>query len=246
MKRFVRPIHKAAVFLLIIPLWSWGQTPDFTAVASPPYQTLQGNFQKVNDRDGQVDSSSGIFFVKKMDYMYLEVTHPIHQIMVIEGNVTLVYYPERKLAYRITSKNPAMLPFVPKLIAALRSEIGFDNLGLKLEKQELLGDTLISYWISPDPEKNIGRYQMIQVNDQPVQIFYTTPDSLFASKLVFQNYRPVGDLILPHKIVSESVSTRGVTIEKVYFSQLKKDVPLPTRVVRFDLPDDVAVEEKEW
>ncbi|NOX36084.1 MAG: hypothetical protein GXO78_00955 [Calditrichaeota bacterium] len=224
----------------------FGQSLDFASVSSLPYQTLQGSFQKVNDRDGQVDSSSGTFYVKKMEYMYLEVTHPIHQIMVIEGNETLIYYPDRKLAFRLKSKNPVLMPFIPQLIASQRADIGFDNLGLKLEKQEFQGDSLISYWISPDPEKNIGRYQMIQVNDLPIQIFYVSPDSMFASKILFTAYRQVDDLMLPHRIITENVSVKGVTIERIYLTDLKKNLPLPPEIVQFDLPDDVTVEEKEW
>ncbi len=224
----------------------FSQSLNFTTVSSLPYQTLQGSFQKVNDRDGRIDSSSGVFYVKKMDYMYLEVTHPIHQIMVIEGNETLIYYPERRLAYRLKSKNPVLMPFIPQLIASQRADVGFDNLGLKLEKQKFQGDSLLSYWVSPDPDKSIGRYQMIQVNDLPIQIFYVSPDSMFASKILFAAYRQVDDLMLPHQIITENVSVKGVTIEKIYLSNLKKNQPLPSEIVQFDLPDEVTVEEREW
>ena len=211
-----------------------------------PFQTISGEFLKIYERNNVIDSVYSRFYFNSTPFMYIETKKPFHQIMIIKQKETLVYYPNRKLAYRLTSERPPLFPAISYLIAFFHAEEGFSNLGLNLQQQDFRGDTLITIWGSPDPKKKFGHYRLLQVNDQTIEVTYTSPDTSIINVLRFNDFTQINQVVLPQTIVSEQTSPKYYSIETIRLSGLKINLSIPPEYVNFQVPEDTKVVEKEW
>ncbi len=240
------------IFLLFFILWfssisiTNGQQLNEATPEVFPFQTISGKFLKIFERNNVIDSVYSQFYFKSTPFMYIETHTPFHQIMIIEKNITLVYYPKRKLAYRLKSDRPPLFPAISYLIAFFHTEEGFANLGLNLQQQDFRGDTLITLWGSPDPKKKFGHYQLIQVDDKTLKVTYTSPDTSNINVLRFDDFVTLDNIVLPMTIVSEQTSTNNYSIETIYLQDVKINLPIPPQYLNFNLPQDTKVIEKEW
>ncbi len=211
-----------------------------------PFQTLQGTFQKIFDRNGVADTVESQFYFQNTPFMFIETHSPFHQIMVIKNNETLIFYPRRQLAYQLSSERPPLLPAISYLVVYFNAEEGFANLGLNLTRQEFKGDTLITYWASPDPKKPIGLYRLAQYNERTIQVTYTSPDTSIINILSFKNFITLEGITLPQFIVSEKTSPKHYTVETVLLKKLKINLPIPAEYLNFTVPGGTKVVKKKW
>lgn len=176
----------------------------------------------------------------------VEVTYPLHQLMHIEANITIIYYPELSKAFRLESANPVILPLVLGLLAAIRPDYGLSDLGFKLSRQEMRGDTVTALWTHPKARNKIGEYRIAEMNDRLVYTRYESPDTRNHVKTNFTDYVNVSGIFFPTKISSEILNPAGHSLEKVIIEDLKVNPKIPNHIIKFKLPNDVSVEKKKW
>lgn len=210
------------------------------------FSTLYGRFSRTFERNNNVETIKGEFYYSASGRILVEVSSPLHQIMIIEANITTIYYPESKRAFRLESANPVILPLVPGLMAAIQSDYGLADIGFKLSSQQMRGDTLVCLWSHPKERDKIGDFKIAQVNDRLAYTFHESPDSLTRSKTTFSNYIAVGDIFFPTDIFSEIHSPIDNSKERVTLSELEMDVEIPPHISNFRIPEDVTVEKKKW
>ncbi len=211
-----------------------------------PFQTLQGTFIKTFERNGVADTVESQFYFKNTPFMFIETQFPFHQIMIIRNKETTVYYPNRQLAYQLTSERPPLMPGISYLIVYFNAEAGFANLGLNLSRQEFKGDTLITFWTSPDPKKPIGQYQLVQHNERTLRVTYTSPDTSVINVLSFSDFVTLDDITLPQRIVSEKTSPQFFTVESIQFKNLKINLAIPPKYLNFTVPKGTKLIKKQW
>lgn len=210
------------------------------------FSTLYGRFSRTFERNNNAETIKGEFYYSASGRIMVEVSSPLHQIMIIEANITTIYYPESKKAFRLESANPVILPLVPGLMAAIRSDYGLAEIGFKLLNQQMHGDTVICLWSHPKERDKIGDFKIAQVNDRLAYTFHESPDSLNRSKTMFSNYIAVSGIFFPTDIFSEIHSLTGNSKERVTLSELKMDAEIPPHITNFRIPEDVIVEKKKW
>lgn len=211
-----------------------------------PFSSIQGEFTKISERNEVADTITSSFYFVDKPYMYILTRAPHYQIMVIDKNLTTIYYPKRQLAYRLKSENTPLLPAVNFLIIFFNAEEGLTNLGFQLEKQDIIGDTLISTWKLPNSKKPIGKFQLIQVDDKLIEVTYTSPDTSVINLIDYKDFSTIDNLTFPMTIISETILPNEYSMETYRFKNIKIDLPIPEEYLNFSLPEKIKVVEKEW
>ena len=198
------------------------------------------------ENNTNADTIRGDFHFSAPSRLFLEVTYPLHQIMLIEKNITLIFYPEKSKAFRFESVNPVKLPLVTGLIATARPDFGMKDYGLQLMEQKVIGDTIFSYWSHPQVRDRIGDYTIAEVDEHLVYSFYSSPDKSHFSKTLFEEHQYTFGFNLPTIIRSEIRVNHVDALEIVYLADLQINKPLPDGIINFQLPNGINVVEKEW
>jgi len=210
------------------------------------FTTLYGHFRRTFTAASLVDTTEGDFYYLGPQKMFIEVTYPLRQIMLIEGKVTTIFYPLERTAFRLESENPAILPLIPGLMAAIRPDFGLGDLGFTLYSQEMRGDTVVSSWSHPKARSKIGDYKIAEVKDRLAYTLYVSPDSSNRNRTNFSNYLALGGVSFPTRISSAAQSTAGKAFELVTLSGLKMNLEIPPAVANFQIPADVTVTKRKW
>ena len=74
-----------------------------TLINQSEISTLSGSFARTFEGEVHLDSTCGEFYYLGSDKMLIDVHYPLHQSMMIEGNITTIYYPELEKAFRLES-----------------------------------------------------------------------------------------------------------------------------------------------
>lgn len=209
-------------------------------------KTLSGVFSRTFAGEQGIDSTSGAFYYLDSNKMYIQVNYPLHQIMYIEANITTIYYPESKKAFRLESVNPVILPLIPGLLAAIRPDYGLGDLGFELGNQTIKGDTVIASWTHPKAKKKMGAFKIAEVNDRLVYTQYQLPNKVIRMKTTFSNYENVSGVFFPTEIYAKIFNPDGISFEKVLIEDLELNQKIPDHIVNFKIPGDVVVENKKW
>lgn len=244
MRRITRTIAFVMIFLILTGIQKLqAQQP---AMGKDNFSTLYGQFSRTVDENSLTDSTQGEFYYVGSSKMYIEVNHPIHQIMTFSNRTMVLYYPESKQAFLFKTSNPMILPLVPGLKAAIRADYGLKEMGLRLEDQKIRGDTLISYWAHPKGRDKLGQYKVVEVKDRLQQTEFEIPDLTIRNITTFTDYIEVSGMIFPSHIISDISNAEGFVIEKVTLKNLKVDLKIPDHVRKFSIPKDVKIVERKW
>jgi outer membrane lipoprotein-sorting protein len=220
--------------------------PNRTHWPADEFSTLYGHFRRTFAGHNSADTTEGEFYYLGPGKMHVEVSYPLRQIMVIEANVTTLYYPLARTAFRLESDNPAILPLVPGLMAAIRPDYGLTELGFQLSGQKMRGDTVIAIWSHAKARKKIGNFTIAESKDRLAYTLYVSPDSLTRNKTNFSDYVEAGGIFFPTRIASVIQSPAGKAVETVVLSRLKVNLEIPPQIANFKIPEDVTVTKRKW
>jgi outer membrane lipoprotein-sorting protein len=220
--------------------------PSRTFWTEDEFSTLYGHFHRTFTGHSGADTTAGEFYYLGPGKMHIEVNYPLRQTMVIEANVTTIYYPVARTAFRLESDNPAILPLVPGLMAAIRPDYGLTGLGFQLSSQNMRGDTVIAIWSHAKARKKIGTFTVAESKDRLAYTLYLSPDSLTRNKTNFSNYVEVGYIFFPTQIASVIQSPAGKAVETVVLSGLKVNLEIPLQIASFKIPENVTVTKRKW
>jgi len=172
---------------------------------------------------------------------------PLNQWMILENNIMLIYYPDKKKAIRIKSKNPVSLPFFHSFIGLVDENLGLAKLGYTIDKNELHGDTLFVYWKPPKKAENIlGEFILSLKNNIIVSTKSKDPKGKTIIKTSYNSFIEHDNQFFPLEIKSVIYSGNNVTTESIIYNNPVFDESLPKQISQFTLPDDIEVKEVEW
>jgi len=215
--------------------------------ARPGISNLSGSFTRTYSTQSQKDSVSGAFCFFDMKKTYLDIRYPLHQIMFIENNVLLIYYPESRKAFRLESASPVALPLIPGLLSAIRPDYGLSLIGFKVVDQKMRGDTLVTYWSNPAAADKLGRFELSQCGNRLLSSTYFSSDSKTCTRTLFGAYvAPRGGYSFPASIRTIVRTGETVSTENVYLRDLVINGAIPRDALEFKIPDDVKVIRKKW
>ena len=75
------------------------------------FNAISVEFTRNMKSDNTIEKVKGIIYYDTTNTT-LEITYPINQWMILEGNQILIYYPDEKKAIEITSQSLGTLPFL--------------------------------------------------------------------------------------------------------------------------------------
>lgn len=250
-KKSIKIVFIFAIHLLLVSsVWAPKGAGQATGPGSHPvtgdFATLSGFFTRSFKVDNSSDSIRGNFYFLGSNKMHIEVNYPLHQIMIIESNITTIYYPDSREGVRLESANPVVLPLVPGLMMAVRSDYGLSDAGFKLDRQEMRGDTLVSFWLHAKQPDKVGVFRIAECNDRLVYSHFTAVKNQIENKTTFSNHVLRKGISLPTHIVSIGKSPNGNSHEKIILENLRVNEPISASVQHFRIPADARIENKKW
>lgn len=207
--------------------------------------TLSANFERKVVTQSLSEITEGVVYYQEAKRVILEVTSPLHQMMVFNEDETIIYYPEEKKAFQIKEKNALKtLSFFQMFIGGLKEDYGLSEAGYTLKRYEKKEDILYTYWKPPKKMKKILGVAILGTKkDRFVYMETRMPDDKPAIKIFFNDHIRFGDKYLPCQIYTETYRTSGVVKEYITYSDVKFNSPFPERILNFRIPDSVDIKE---
>lgn len=234
------------------------QQRDLLREVSKNAPAVHASFSRVFENPVRRDSVAGEFFFFQPRTLYLNVEHPVHQIMVVDNveNVTKVYYPEKKHGYILKGSRPTTLPIVSGVLTAIQPDYGLSEMGFEIYDQETASDTLLTYWRRPEEEREKKeteespprRFVLAHQGNRITRAVLTLPSTDGTATTRFSDHVQAheGTHAVPTVIETKTINAAGEAVEKIVFRNLEIDPTIPSSVENFKIPDDAAVERKEW
>lgn len=241
----MRNLTKAQLALVLSLVFCSLATRLAAQEPNAPFSTVSGHFELYRTSGNAVDSTTGDFYYFGPEKMLINVRQPLDQFLLIEKTVISIYYPDDHRAFRLESEKPPLLPIVPGLLAALRSDNGIAEYGFKVKSQKMKADTIITRWFHPKLKK-VGHYDIAEIDRRLAWTNYEMPKSDMRLFTYFQDYQVIDGINFPHRISSKLWNKEGLTLEEVAFSKIIPDAEFSDKIQNFRIPDDVPIEYKKW
>ncbi len=211
-------------------------------------QTLALDFQRITEETGKPkEVISGHLYFQQPYWMYVDVTSPVHQIMLSEKRQLLIFYPESKQAFRIRTKKDNPPIFVQGLLASLREDFGLEEMGYKLTGHKTLGDTLVTIWVPPsDKAKVLGKFTLKIVNNRLVEARTASANGTTQTVSRYSTYKKFGRFWLPLRIATQTGDAWHRKKEVLVYKNVQLNVVVPDSLLRFSIPPKVPVKELTW
>ncbi len=209
--------------------------------------TISLEFQRKVVIGDSTEIVKGIVYYQAPQKMFVQVQEPVNQIMLINGGTMLIYYPVEQKAFRIKAKGPIPMPFIQTVLSVMKDDYGLTEMGYTLAKHEKKGETLYTYW---DPPRKLKKYLETFVLGTVDGVLVYTETRAAKGKAIaksfYKNHIELAGKRFPLEIHSETIEGSKRTKEFVIYSDVKLNASLPDKVVNFQIPDSVPIEEVEW
>ena len=209
--------------------------------------TISLKFERKVVQDDSTEIVKGVVYYQAPLKAFIEVQEPVKQIMLVDGEVMLIYYPVEKKAFRIKAKGLIPMPFIQNILSIMKDDYGLTETGYTLTKHERKGDTLYTYWAPPRKlKKHLGKFILGTANGVLVYAEAKNPKGKTAAKSFYKKHIELAGKQFPLEVRSEIFGGPKRTEEFVTYSEVEFNISLPDRVTSFKLPDSVPVDEVEW
>lgn len=214
---------------------------------SQKVDTISLKFERKVVQNDSTETAKGIAYYQAPQKVFIDVQDPVSQIMLVNGEVMLIYYPVEKKAFRIKAKGAIPMPFIQGILSVMKDDYGLTEMGYTLTKHEKKGDTLYTYWDPPEKLKeNMGKFILGTANGILVYAEARKSKGKATAKSFYSKHIELAGKQFPLEVRSEIVDGNSRMEESVSYSDVKLNISLPDRVTGFKLPDSVPVEEVEW
>lgn len=217
------------------------------AYGTEKLDTISLKFERKVVQDDSTEIVKGIAYYQAPLKVFIEVNEPVKQIMVVDGEVMLIYYPVEQKAFRIKAKGLIPMPFIQNILSIMKDDYGLTETGYTLTKHERKGDTLYTYWTPPRKlKKYLGKFILGTADGVLVYAEAKNPKGKTAAKSFYKKHIELAGKQFPLEVRSEIFGGPKRTEEFVTYSEVEFNISLPDRVTSFKLPDSVPVDEVEW
>ncbi len=179
----------------------------------------------------------------------VEVSEPLVQIMIVKDKALEIYYPVEKQAFRFISDGKIPLPFIEAILQTTQPEYGLTLLGYSLDKHEIKGDVLYTYWVPPEKEKErLGTVIMGMRNDLLISMEVRNPDGNLAAKSVYEQHIKLGTNHIPMAVTASVYAPQSALLqhERIIYSNPRMNEEPLNPILNFTIPESVKVREIKW
>lgn len=176
----------------------------------------------------------------------VQIFSPVTQWMFLKGNELLIYYPDRKLAFKIKSVSVMQIPFFSAFLYSVMEDFGLREKGFVLMKEEVKDNARISLW-KKEKRGVLPLLKFVKLyfkKGKMIRVELLGDSGEIISSMLFSRHRQFFGLYFPLKIVIFRHRQEGK--EEVVFEQPLFNAKIPEKVVNFRLPEGVKVDEIHW
>ena len=212
---------------------------------------VRGAFQKVPaSPESRADTLSGTFYYSADGKTLLMLVRPISQVFWVNGTQMVIYYPERKRAFKLQSREVVVPPVVGDLPMVLKPDYGLSQLGFRSAEHALSNDTLYVTWelaTSRRSKASAVKFITAEVKGHLAWVRAEASDGKAKYETHFQQYRLIHrDVSLPERILYIRYSSTESDTVWVRFSHLHWLARTPAMVKEYQIPEGVIIEERTW
>ena len=237
-KKFLFPITLLLTFLYCYTLYA------------ASLKTLSLDFTRELIEDNKTEHIAGtLHYDAKAPRVVVVVTEPLKQIMVVKNKVLEIYYPVEKQAFRFISEGRIPLPFVESIIQSTQAEHGLTTIGYSLEKHDIVGEVLYSYWSPPKKAKDkLGTIILGMQDDRLISAEVKNPKGHIIARSHYQNHSKVGMNFIPMMVTSSTYGEKSEVLqyEQVIYSNPQVNADPQNPILNFTIPESVEVKEIKW
>lgn len=202
--------------------------------------------RKVSQQGGSVEIVKGTAYYTSPHRIYIEVESPITQIMVVDGKILTIYYPDKGQAFRIKSKTPMEIPILQPLLLSMKDDHGLTGLGYTLRRHERKGNKLYSYWKPPkELEKKLDDFTLVTEDDVLIYAETRAKKGDFIAKSYYSEHARYGGKRYPCNIKTVLITDDRTMEEDIQYTDVKFNIALPKKAINFELPETVTIKEVE-
>lgn len=217
-------------------------------VVADQLRTFQASFVRDYVAGKRKEQSSGnIYFDSAAQKLVLEVTAPVHQWLILHGNEILLYYPEARQAFRLSSRSDAAMPFFQVILNGFKEDFGLAEQGYSVSSHDTRGGALSATWTpSKKLSKALGPAVLNYENNRLVRVEYKTARGNLLTRVLFGNPTAVKGYSFPLDVSISYGSPNGVAEERVIYANALFDLPIPASVKGLAVPAGIAVKDIVW
>ena len=210
--------------------------------------TFQSDLVRDSSTGSKTERLEGrVFFDGASEKLRIEVKSPIHQWVTVHGKEMLLYYPDRRLAYRVMFNGDAAMPFFRVMWNCFKEDFGLRQQGYAMARYDRSGSLLKSMWTPPKALARMIREATLEYDGNKLtRVEYTTARGNLLSRAVFSQHVPVSGYQFPLRVAIRYGSAQGTTDEVAVYSNHRFNVPLPPDVQNFKIPKGVEVKDLVW
>lgn len=240
------PRFRRAFYFWIFILPFLASTP--TLVFPEIMRSFAADFRRDYEANHRIETSTGkIIYESASKKLCIEVISPVHQLIILQGSTTLIYYPEKGQAFKISSNVNSVLPFFEVVLGCLRDDFGLEQQGYTLNHYERKGDILISKWTPPKKLSGfIGEATLEYNKNQVNRIQYKSLRGELLSEATFKQYFANKGLFFPLEVTISYKSPLESRVEKVIFDRPQFDAEISDEFKKFGIPASVKVKDIVW
>jgi len=218
-----------------------------TAVYAQEIQTLALGFSRTVIDGVSIDSTEGQLAFKAPDEVYIHVQDPIEQWMVFYADKVLIYYPQDRKAFELTSENSRSVPFFEAFIGSVKDDFGLSELGFSITDHKITNDTLITIWRpGEDVSGLIGNFTLSYYDNKIVFTEAKDSEGKTITEAYYSNHIRYKNSYFPLKTRIISYHSRGTTVEDINYQDPKFNEDLPPAVQSFKIPSDIETKRIEF
>ena len=220
------------------------------ALYAAPLKTLSLDFTRELTENGKTEHITGtLHYDVKASQVVVEVTEPLKQIMIVQDKALEIYYPVEKQAFRFISEGRIPLPFVESIIQSTQVEHGLTAIGYSLEKHDVVGKVLYTYWTPPKEAKDkLGTIILGMKDDRLISAEVKNPKGHIIARSHYENHNRAGMNYIPMMVTSSTYGTKSEVLqhEQIVYSNLKVNLDPPNPMLNFKIPESMEVKEVKW
>lgn len=210
------------------------------------FSSLSSSITQIIQSDSEVDTVKGKFYFSAPNKIFLQIDYPLSQIMIIDGNITTIYYPKSEKAFELTSQNNVLLPVIPGLTGALKPDYGLSQFGFNITAQTFVSDTLVSTWHHPESGNKAGSFTLKHHDDLLQSALYQAHDGFTTIETKYKQYKSVDSFIFPAVMQTKNITLKTSRAETVLLDDFKVNSKFPEDILNFQVPEHVHIEKRKW
>jgi outer membrane lipoprotein-sorting protein len=231
--------------MLLTAARAFAGTPNAVHGSYP--HVIEADFTRTNtisdshSAEPRIEVVEGTVFYARGGRTVIRIDRPIQQWMLVTGSEMVLYYPDASWAVEMRADIPIEIPVVQSLLLWFDPSDTLSTAGYTRADET----TLTTRWL---PSRRHSRriadvLVTVDTKARPVRIATRSAELVLARENLYLSFKDEGwGRVLP--TVIQTLTARpsgGVETEEVVFTRIKLDVPLPTEIVDFSIPDGVEI-----